>query len=240
MTLPGRDCAAPLPGRPSLVTESARRLIPRWWTSCVLSVLGLATIGFGVGGVVADGPTGWSMRLLALAAGLTLVAAARSLLAPRRPRQLHPGSDGTTVIESPALLVWPLLAAWGALLGVAALWAWVALTDFGALESPGFALLTVAGALASLPDLVRLLTGRLHRWRIVLAADGLTYRGYRTDETLAWTTIRGARIQERGPAGVLVDRRGAGADVVIPVTAFTLPAEQIIDEVRQRVAVRRR
>ncbi|GAB2874460.1 hypothetical protein GCM10027026_26430 [Myroides odoratimimus subsp. xuanwuensis] len=206
----------------------------------MLSVLTLATLGFGVGGALADGPMGWSISLLAVATGLTLIAAARSLVGPVRRQDLRPRHDGTVVIESPALIAWALVGAWAALLGVAGLWVWVAVTDFDAIESPGFTLVTVVGALASLPDLVRLLTGRLHRWRLTLGPEALTYRGYHTDETIAWTKIHGAGIQERGPAGVLVDRKGTGADLVIPITAFTVPPEQIIEEIQQRVGVRRR
>ncbi len=114
------------------------------------------------------------------------------------------------------------------------------MTDFDSLESPGFALITVVGALASLPDLVRLLTGRLHRWRLELGPESVTYRGYRTDATWPWSKVHGARIQARGPAGVLIDVKGAGQDPVVPITAFAVPAEQLVDEIQRAKAASRR
>ena len=54
-------------------------------------------------------------------------------------------------------------------------------TDFDEIEAPGATLLTVVGALGMLPDLVRLLTGRLHRWRLEIGPETVRYRGYRTD-----------------------------------------------------------
>ena len=69
----------------------------------------------------------------------------------------------------------------------------------------------------------------------------LTYRGYRTDVTVPWKDVRGAEIQERGPAGVRIDLRGARRkDPVVPITAFTVPAEQLVEEIaRARSSMRR-
>ncbi len=65
--------------------------------------------------------------------------------------------------------------------------------------SPGFALVTVAGAVGSLPDLVRLVTGRLHRWRVVIDGGSITYRDYRTDETWPVSKVHGAGFNPPRP-----------------------------------------
>jgi hypothetical protein len=136
--------------------------------------------------------------------------------------------------------VWPLVGAWIALLVVAGLWVVIGLIDVDDIESPGFALVTVLGALASLPDLARLLTGRLHRWRLELGPESISYRGYRTAETWPWSKVHGARIQTRGPAGVAIDVKGAGEDPVVPITAFAVPAEQLVEEIQRAQAAARR
>lgn len=216
------------------------RLIPLWWSAVVLTVLVVATVGFALLGTFSSGAMRWAGWLSALSAGLLLLAAVVALATPRRRRTLRPAPDGTLVIDSPAVIAWSLVGAWVGLLVVAALWVVVAATDLGSIESPGFTLVMVLGAVGSLPDLVRLLTGRLHRWRLVLGPDELSYRGYRTEVTLPWSRVHGARVQRRGPAGVLIDRLGTGPDPVVPITAFTLPPEQIVEEIQRRVGARRR
>ena len=216
------------------------RLIPVWWTACVLTVLAVATLGFALLGTFSDGPQRWAGWLSSLASGLVLVAAAVAFAAPRRRRALQPGPDGSVTIDSPSVIAGALVAAWATLLVVAGLWVAVAVTDLDRIESPGFTLVMVLAAAASLPDLGRLLTGRLHRWRLVLGPDGLSYRGYRTEVVLPWSKVHGARVQHRGPAGVLIDRKGTAPDPVVPITAFLLPADQIVEEIEQRLAVRRR
>ena len=52
--------------------------------------------------------------------------------------------------------------------------------------------------------------------------------------------MHGARIQARGPAGVLIDVKGAGQDPVVPITAFAVPAEQLVDEIQRAKAASRR
>jgi len=168
------------------------------------------------------------------------VSAASALARRRKVRALVPTADGTVMFVAPALTAWPLVGAWVALLGTAMMWAYVAVTDFSALESPGAALVTIAASIASLPDLVRLLTGRLHRWRLEVGPDSLTYRGYRTDATWPWSQVHGARIQARGPASVLIDVKGAGKDPVVLITAFAVPAEQLIEEIERAKAAARR
>jgi hypothetical protein len=216
------------------------RLIPRWYAVVVIGFLTLFALGM-LALALADGSAmGWSAWGLFAAAGLLLCSAISALAVPRRRREPQVSSEGVRVFVAPAATTWPLVGAWLALLAVAAVWAYVAVTDFDAIESPGFTLVTIAGALASLPDLARLLTGRLHRWRLELGPDSISYRGYRTNETWPWSKVHGARIQSRGPAGVAIDVKGPGTDPVVPITAFDVPAEQLVEEIeRARAAARR-
>ncbi|MEJ7795967.1 MAG: hypothetical protein WKF50_10480 [Nocardioides sp.] len=222
------------------MTATPVRLIPRWYTAIVVVMLFVLTGIFTGLALSVDGVMGWSAWGLVLFAGLLLVAALSALARPRRVREPAVCADGTRVFLAPMLTVAALLGAWFAALAVAALWGFVALTDFDALESPGFSLVTIVGALASLPDLARLLTGRLHRWRLELGPESISYRGYRTAETWPWAKVHGARIQARGPAGVAIDVKGAGEDPVVPITAFAVPAEQLIEEIQRAKAAARR
>lgn len=212
---------------------SGDRLIPRWWTAIVLLLL---LVGVLVGVVMtfaAEGALAWSGAGLLVAFAALLLAALSAFARPRRRREPPVGADGTRTFRAPVLTVAGLLVAWAALLVVAALWAWLAVTDFGALESPGFALLAIVGGLASVPDLVRLLTGRLHRWTLELGPTSLTYRGYHTDVTVPCRDVRGAAVQRRNPAGVRIDLRAGRDAVVVPITAFAVPAEQLVEEVHR-------
>lgn len=183
--------------------------------------------------VAADGALAWSGVGLLVAFAALLVAAGSALVRPRRQREPEVAPDGARIFRAPAPTVAGLLVAWAALLSVALLWAWLAVTDLDALESPGFALATITAALASVPDLVRLLTGRLHRWTLVLGPTSLTYRGYRTDVTVPCRDVKGAAVQRRNPAGVRIDLRAARPPVVVPITAFDVPAEQLVEEVHR-------
>lgn len=212
---------------------SGARLIPRWWTAVVLLLLAVGAVAGLVMAIVAEGALAWSGAALLVAFASLLVAAGSALARPRRRREPATAADGTRIFRGPALTVAGLLVAWSMLLAVALLWAWLALTDFGALESPGFALLAVVGALASVPDLVRLVTGRLHRWTLELGPVSLRYRGYRTDVTVPCRDVKGASIQQRNPAGVRIDLRAGQDAVVVPITAFDVPAEQLVEEVHR-------
>lgn len=222
------------------MVTSRVRLVPRWFAAVVIGALTLFLLVFLLLALTVDGVMQWSAWGLVAAAGLMLCSAVSALARPRRRREPEVTPDGVRVFVAPGLTTWPLVGAWAALLVVAAIWSYLALTDFDALESPGFALVAIVGALASLPDVVRLLTGRLHRWRLEIGPDAVTYRGYRTDVSFPWSKVHGARIQERGPAGVAIDVKGSGADPVIPITAFDVPAEQLVEEIdRAKVAARR-
>ena len=219
--------------------EGPLRLIPRWYTVLVLVILTVTTLAALGLSLVHDGALGWSFRALLVFAGLLLVSAVSSLVRPRRRSEPVVGADGTRTFVAPAATVYPLVVAMVAMWLTGALWAYVALTDFDSLESPGFALVAIAGAAAAVPDLARLVTGRLHRWRLEIGPETVRYRGYRTDVTYPWSKVHGARIQARGPAGVVIDVKGAGKDPVAPVTAFTVPAEQLVEEIERGKAARR-
>lgn len=209
------------------------RLIPRWWTATVIAVLVVATLVGLVIALVADGALAWSGASMTVAFAALLVAALSAFARPRRRREPEVSADGTRIFRAPMPTVAGLLVAWVMLLAVAALWAYLALTDFAALESPGFSIVTILGALASLPDLFRLVTGRLHRWTLALGPATVTYRGYRTEVTVPSRDVRGAVVQERGPAGVRIDLRAGVDDIVVPITAFDVPAEQLVEEIHR-------
>lgn len=218
-----------------------QRLIPRWWTAAVLLLLVAGVLAGAVMALASDGAVAWSGGGLLVASIALLATACSALLRPRRRRQPEVLADGTLVFRAPAVTVAGLLIAWAMLLVVAALWACQVVAGSGQVASPGAALMAVVGAVASLPDLARLLTGRLHRWTLALGPGALTYRGYRTAVTVPWREVTGAAVQARHPAGVRVDLRAGRDALVVPITAFDVPAEQLVDEVhRARRAARSR
>ncbi|GAA4376734.1 PH domain-containing protein [Nocardioides caricicola] len=209
------------------------RLIPPWWTATVVAFLSILTLLFAGLGLGFSGAMATASLALAVATGGCLVAAC-STLTRRRPRRaaLDTRADGTVVIDSPVLASVGLLVSWGGLLVACGIYAWVAVTDFDENESPGMTLIAVLAALGTVPDLVRLARGRLYRWRLTLAGDGITYRGYRTSVHAAWGQVRRVEIQRRGPAGVRVEMKDGS--FVVPAAAFTVPSEQMLDEIRAR------
>lgn len=222
--------------------EEQVRLIPRWYAAVTVIFLGILTLAFGLTGALVDGSVmSRSVLGLALVCGLLLVAACSAFVRRRRPREPSVTPEGARVFVAPGATVWPLVGAVVVLYAVVAMWVVVAVTDFSELESPGFSLVAIVGALAGLPDLVRLLTGRLHRWRLELGPEALVYRGYRTDLTVPWAKVGRATIQAKSPAGVLVNVRGESKDPVIPIAAFDVPAEQLVEEIgRAKAAAARR
>jgi hypothetical protein len=177
--------------------------------------------------------------------GLHLVAAVRAFVLPRRWRDIPVDESGTSTIEAPGSLVWPLVVAWGAIPLLAAAFVVQAIVDFDAIEPPGAVLVVVLATVFGLPDWFRLVTGRLHRWRVVLDREGLSYYGYRTVVEVPWTKVHGASIQvggrtgdgtkRRRDAGVLIDLKGSRPDPVIPIAAFDVPAQQIVEEIQKRL-----
>ena len=173
----------------------------------------------------------WAVVVAAL---LVWGAVIRTTLISRRLRPVRQQTDGSVVEEAPAALVALLLAAWAAMLVAVVAWVVVAATDFASIESPGGLLLVLVGGLGSLPDLVRLATGRLHRWKVVADDDGIRYRGYHTDRVLAWSEISTIRSQQK-PLGVVVEQKGdGGRALVLPGLAFDVHPDAIADALKDR------
>lgn len=230
---------------PARAVATQQRLISRSWTAgvIVLMLIGLASFsGMTIGLDGAGRAVGVAGVVFFV---LHLVAAVRAFVLPRRWREVPVDESGTTTIEAPGSLVWPLAIAWAALPILAAAFVVQAIADFDSIESPGAAFVVVAATVFGLPDWFRLVTGRLHRWRIVLGREGLSYYGYRTVIEVPWTKVHGASIQvggrtaegtkRRRTAGVLIDLKGTRPDPVIPIAAFDVPAEQILDEIQKRL-----
>lgn len=167
--------------------------------------------------------------------GLLLVAATHAFLVPRRRRPLPVDPDGAVAIRSNWVVVWATLLAGLSIYPVGGLWLLLLLTDPGGTTFPAGLLALLVAAVGLLPDLVRLLRGRLYRWELRLDDEGYRYRGYRTDESGRWSQVHGARIVTGKDAGVLIDRKGTGPDRLVPLAAFDVPAEQILEEIEQRL-----
>jgi hypothetical protein len=173
---------------------------------CAAWALGYSWMAFEEYGTVRLAAQGF-----ALTGFLLWVAVARLTLVPRSRGPVEPRADGSVVVETPAVVVACLLAAWLVLLVSVGVWLVVAATDFEAIESPGAMFVVVVAALGSLRDLARLLTGRLHRWRVVADDDGIRYRGYHTAWTLPWSEVGGTRSQPRPPGVTVTSKDGAPA-----------------------------
>ena len=202
-------------------------------------VLAVAVL-FGLMAWAGDGPSRLGASGIAVAALLVWLAAVRATLVARRP--LDPVDPGAPlVVDTPRSVPLLLVAGWLLMVVATLVWAVAAVRDPGSVDQPGFALVMTLAALASLPDLVRLATGRLHRWRVEADDEGLHYRGWRTDERVGWADVRGVRWQDR-PAGVVVERAGA-EDLRIPITSFDEDPVQVaeaLDQRRSRFRTRRR
>lgn len=235
-------------------TGAPVRLAPRW----AVVTMGASTLLLLVAGAVlapvSSGADRWIALGLALVGGCGVVFVAYGFW-PRALRPLRTAADGTVTITAPAPQVAAALLAWLGMWVVSVLIAFVLVTrGMDAVESPGAAVVIVGATLASIPDTVRLLTGRLHRWRLTWGPDGVTYRGYRTSVELPPGALKDVRLQAArlfrwtgvpetmrpragGPRGfgVVLDPRGSGRDVVVPQVFFREPAEQVAEEVRAAV-----
>lgn len=239
-------------GDPVVSRGETVRLAPRW-AIVLMSVLSMMLLVAGAGLATAtSGVDRWIAAGLAVVGLCAVVFLAHGFL-PRRPRPLLAGSDGTISIAAPALQVAAALTAWLMMWVLAGLIAFVLATrGMNAVESPGAAVAIVGATLASIPDAVRLLTGRLHRWRLSWGPDGVSYRGFRTSLELPPGKLKGARLQatrlfrydavptpmrprDGGPRGfgVVLDRSGNAPDILVPQVFFREPAEQLVDEIKR-------
>lgn len=212
---------------------STPRLIPRWYVVLVFVLLGAAFVSAVMISVFADGADRMRAVVSAVPVGLVLVAVSTALLGHRRAVDVTADADGVTRVDSPFILGGSLVAAWAAFIVWVGVFGYALVTDTGSLTSPGFLGVGVLAGLGMVPDLWRLLTGRLHRWRLVLTPTEVTYRGYRTDVTVPWSRIHGARIQARKPTGVRIDVKGKADDIVVPYVAFRMPIDQMVELVEQ-------
>jgi hypothetical protein len=61
-----------------------------------------------------------------------------------------------------------------------------------------------------------------------------------TDLTVPWSKVGRATIRSKAPAGVLVNVRGESKGPVVPIAAFDVPAEQLVEEIARAKAAARR
>ncbi|MDR6208553.1 multisubunit Na+/H+ antiporter MnhB subunit [Nocardioides zeae] len=186
-------------------------LQPRWarW-ACLVMVVAAALV-FAVWALVADGPARVAAAATAAGAVGAAVVVQRMLVARRQP--VPP--EGDLALRAPAGLVAAVLLAWLAVLVAAIAWVVVLATDVGEVGSLAGTVAMVLAALWSVPDLLRLVTGRLHRWRLDADGGGVHYRGRRTDVSLPWGDVRRVRVSDEKPFGVRIEVR-EGSDVLVP------------------------
>ena len=169
-----------------------------------------------------------------LSALLLWAALLRMTLVRRRPREpLEPRADGSFVVEAPVLLVVLLVGAWVSTLAVFLFWIYALLT--GPLSAGSVFAVLVYGlvGLGSLPDFVRMLTGRLHRWRVVADDIGVRYRGYRTDRAFTWGQVSAVR-SSADPPGVAVEPRDGSPAVLLPALAFDVTPDALAASLERR------
>ena len=206
------------------------------WGIALAAICAVGAAIYAVMALTSSGPATWIGALTCLALLLVAAAALLAMSAPRRALAQTLAAAERTEIVSPLALTAALLGAWLLLVVSAGAWVVLGITDLDAVETPGAALVIVLGTLGSAPEAVRLIQGRLHRWRIVVDDRGLTYRGYHTDVTVTWAQVRGADLHHAKPIGVLVDLKASRPDFVIPSTAFLVPADQIVGLIQKRVS----
>ena len=215
-------------------TTEPGRFVSRAYTTCVLLLVGV-TSGVGVvAALVEDGLVGAAWGLLAAAGMLLEFALVVALAWPRRTSPLVPDATGTIEVTSPAVLGWFLVGSWLCVLAGAAVWAWVAVTDPSRVTEAGPLAVMGIGAVASLPDLVRLLTGRMHRWRVTLTPETVSYQGYRRAVSEPWTAVAGVRVVRGRRVGVVVDLKASRPDLVLPYTAFLVRPDVLAREIAAR------
>ena len=167
-----------------------------------------------------------------LSALLLEAALLRMTLVARRPEPLEPRADGSVVAEAPVLLVVLLVGTWVS--AVLVLLGWVAALLTGPLSARTVVLaLGLLIGLGSLGDLARLLTGRLHRWRVVADGSGVRYRGYRTDRSLRWGEVSAVR-SSADPPGVAVEPRDGSPAVLLPALAFDVTPDALAMSLERR------
>ena len=208
-----------------------RRVFPLRIILVLHAILLVLALLFGLMAWIGDEPSRLGASGIAVAALLVWLAAVRTTLLPRHPvAAVDPGAP--LVVDTPRSVPALLVAGWLLMVVSTVVWCVAAALDLGSVDSPGFALVMGLAALGSIPDLVRLATGRLHRWRVVADDEGIHYRGWRTDARVPWSDVRRVRWQER-PAGVVVEQRGE-TQLRIPITSFDEDPLQLAEALDQR------
>jgi hypothetical protein len=201
-----------------------RRLLPLHLLLAALTVGLLVWAGAG---------RGWYAVGAGLA-GLAFGAAWAALLratarTPRRPVPAAPDQDGTTVLRGSPMTAALLAAAWIAGMAAAAAWVTALVVEFDSgPSSRGFIVVLALCALASLPNFLRLLAGKLRLWRLELRPDRLDYLDTRRAHSATWSEISNIAVDRR--RSEIVAERGDGAAAIrIPLVLFDAPPDQIIE-----------
>ena len=93
--------------------------------------------------------------------------------------------------------------------------------------SLGFTLVAALGALGSLPDLVRLVRGKLHAWRVDADAQGLRVTGYRAGTVVPWSQVKEVTTGIDGRLPCVVVKARNRDEIRVSVLAFDFTAEQL-------------
>lgn len=198
---------------------------------------------WGLGALIAaiallDGDGPWALTMLAVGTVAILLGVAflKAIVVRRRVRPLRPAPDGTVAFRSPVAIYGSLLAAALLIVLSSPLAVWAVLTDSDDMTRPGRLLALPFLGIYFIPDLVRLLLGRLHRWQLILGPEAVTYRGHRTDVTVPWSETRGVLMQTAKPFHLVIKTRGTKQpDIGIRFDVFDVPAQQFLDEIGPRI-----
>jgi hypothetical protein len=172
--------------------------------------------------------TGGAFRagtILLLGGGVLLWAALAWVTLPPRS-SLPPTAGGEVpVVQGSRPLAVLLVTGCVLVLAGAATWAVPLVRDPQDVPHPGFVLVVGIAALGALPTAVRLLTGRLHVWRLELD-QGLRYVGGRVDVTIPWPQVRALTLNEH--ATRLLVEPDEGPVLAVPMLVFDVPAAQVL------------
>lgn len=214
---------------------NGRRMVSRTYAVTVLIFFALLTGVAVVAALVEDGAVGLAWGLIAGSGAMLLVVLVLGLAWPRSTAPLVPDADGRVEVAAPAVLVGAVLGSWLLAIAAAATWVYLAVTDFSRVSEAGPLAVFVLGAAGSLPTLFRLLTGRLHRWRLTLDQGGITYQGWRHEVAEPWSAVRGVTLSYGRNAGVVVDLKASRPDVVLPFPAFLVDPQVLAAEITARM-----
>ncbi len=197
----------------------------------LISILAGALVGFTEFGLLPSGfQLLWCACLPAWVLTWRVTLPARHRLPPGDVDRVDGSRTVAALLLAVSVLVWPACLLMG--LGVL-------LSPPGTVSRPGLAVFTALGALVMLPAWFRLLTGRLHLWRLELGPDVLRWVAIRETTEVDWSDIRHVELRERDTQ-LWIERRDTVEPLGIPLLGFDYPGEEILAAVeRNRVAHRR-